>query len=180
MRSGFDHRREASRRSQYSRPFHSRPHAENAVSPDWMFAKKRRAALTAHSMANSPSNSRSNQAENEARSGNGGEWGNGETRETQGVQRRKRFVPDRAKASKRIQLSGSKGETERKKSERERNSSMEGVRRDQTPNNLENESRDEILELGSSSDSDVEVVSVRRPKRRVVVDLANGSDSDGD
>lgn len=141
-----------------------------------MFAKKRRAALT----ANSTANSLSNQAENEARSGDGGEWGNGETRETQGVPRRKRFVPDRAKASKRIQLNGPNGEMEGKRREREKNSSMEGVRRDQTPNSLENGSRDEILELGSSSDSDVEIVSVRRPKRRMVVDLANGSDSDGD
>ena len=66
---------------------------------------------------------------------------------------------------------------EARRSEEGKNASREALVGSQNPIN---EQRDEILELGSSSDSDVEVVSVRRPRKRVVVDLANGSESDGE
>ena len=174
-RSAFDGNRESSRRSRYSRPFYSRPHAENTVSPDWMFHHRQRAV--------SSSNGQSKWMESESMNGSRGNGGI--------AQRRKRFAPEQSMASKRTKLGTSEQETGAMIGGRTGeiqwgNSGMSDWR---AMEGSGERNEPEIMEVESSSDSDVEVVAVRppgdisvvemRPLEDIsVVDLASGSDSD--
>ena len=136
------------------------------------------------------------QGEKEKR-GNG-EGGTGEGKEAQGTQRRKRFAPETAMASKRIRLVAPNREREARPENEVRpsepwmrsqnmNQNMnlnmnqnlnKNLNKNLNQNLNQNSVQDDILEVESSSDSDVEVVAVRRPGDIAVVDLASGSDSE--